>query len=201
MVEKEEQDSMKRFVLSFLLCCILYPSVYAQDCGLERDSLPVFVIQDRELATLVNDFIVKAQTLDNNSSTTFHMHINLRDSVVSVSLDMKAQNVNSDSLVLFKNPNWHQAFIRHQDILFFANITSSTYAYKYDVLAEWIKRLPTRQDAYFKDPPPDFYEISTWGGNPLEGLIFSSYHEYDGTKWHHGYIDQIDDPDEFEWIK
>ncbi|MDR1756014.1 MAG: hypothetical protein LBR65_03515 [Culturomica sp.] len=188
---------MKRFLLSFLFCSILYPSVYAQEGGLEKDSLPVFVIQDRKLSSIVDEFIAQSQKFDDKSLITFYIHINLGDKVVSVNLDIKEQSVNSDSLILYKNPHYHQAFIRHQNILFFANITSSAYAYKYDVLAEWIKRLPTRQNVYFKDSPVDFYEISEWGGNPLEGLIFSSFHEFDGTKWCHGILE---DGPENEWI-
>ncbi len=198
MDEKEDYDSMKRLLLSFLFCSILYPSIYAQESGLERDSLPVFVIQDRKLASIVDEFITEAQNFDNNSPTKYYIHINLGDNIVSVNLDIKEQNANSDSLILYKNPHWHQAFIWHQDILFFVNITSSAYAYKYDMLIDWIKKLPIRQVVYFRNPPLDFYEISEWGGNPLEGLIFSSLHEFDGTKWYHG-IRAYEDDTEYEW--
>ncbi len=175
-----------------LFCCILFQSVYAQDDVLERDSLPVFIIQDREFASLVDDFIVNAQNFINNFPVTFHIDINLGNDVMSVGLNLKEHIRNSDSLILYKNTHIHQAFIWHQTILFFTNITSFAYAYNYDMLTGLIKRSPRKQEVYFKDTPPDFYEISEWGGSPLEGLTFSSFHEYDGTKWYHG-IRFIDD--------
>jgi len=177
---------MRILALSFLFLCTLYPSVFAQKRGLERDSLPVFIIQDPELAFIIDTFIADSQKFINNSSVTFHININLGNDQMSVSLELKEQNENSDSLILYKNSHCHQAFIQHDDILFFAYIKSSTYAYNYDKLSKMIKRLSNKHSIYFQDPPPDFYDISEWGGNPLEGLLFFSFHEYADKKWYHG---------------
>lgn len=181
---------MRKIAMGLLFCCALYPSVYAQEGGLERDSLPVFVIQDREFASIMDNFIDKAQIIDCDAPTAYHIYINLFDigltDEIHFLLDRRKQNESSDSLILYKNPHYHQAFIQHRDVLFRANIHSYANSFNYHLLTKMLEVLPNKQSIYFKDPPPGFYDLNRRGGNPLEDTIFDSFHEYDGSKWSHG---------------
>lgn len=194
---------MRKITLCFMLCCTLYASVYAQEGRLERDSLPVFVIQDEGLASIVDNFIVEARKLDYQSPATFHVYITLYNIGLSDEihflLDLRKQSEISDSLILYKNPHYHQAFIQHRDVLFRANITSYSDSFNYHLLTKMLKVLPRKQSIFFKDPPPDLYELNRRGGNPLEDTILDSFHEYDGKKWYHG-IRIYKDDYEFEFL-
>lgn len=195
---------MKRIALIFLFCCMLYTSGYAQKGGLEKDSLPVFIIQDRELASIVDDFIAKAQKIDCHAPTAYHIYVNLYDinltDEVHFLLDRRIQHESSDSLILYKNPYYHQAFIRHRDVLFRANIHSYADSFNYHLLTEMLKVLPEKQAIYFKTPPPDFYDLNQRGGHPMEDTILDSVHEYSRKKWFHG-IRIYKDDDEFLEVK
>ena len=194
---------MRKIAFSFLFCCTLYTGMYAQECGLQRDSLPVFVIQNRELASIVDDFISETQRINYDAPAAYHIYISLFDRGSSDEmhflLDLRKQSENSDSLILYKNPHFHQAFILHRNVLFRANITSYAASFNYHLLTTMLKALPRKQSIYFKDPPPDFYDLNRRGGNPFEDTIFDSFHEYEGTKWYHGMRVYKDEP-EFEFI-
>lgn len=187
---------MRRIVLNFLFCCTFCTGVYAQDGGLQRDSLPVFVIQDQEFASIVDDFIDKAKKIDNHTSAAFNISITLSDigltDEIHLWLNLREQCEFSDSLTFYKNPHSHQAFILHRNVLFRANIDSYATSFNYHLLTEMLKVLPKKQSILLKAPPPEFYDLNRSGGNPLEDTILESFHEYDGKKWFHG-INIIDD--------
>ena len=193
---------MRRIVFGFLFCCTLCSSVLAQEVGLERDSLPVFIIQDRELASIVDNFIAESQKIECNAPTAYHIYVNLSDinltDQVHFLLDRREQNEISDSLILYKNPNYHQALIRHKNVLFRVNIHSYANSFNYPRLTGMLTVLPEKQVVYFQDPPPDFYDLNRRGGNPLEDTLLDSFHEYDGTKWYHGIRVY---KDEFEFLE
>lgn len=181
---------MRKIVLSFLFYFALYSSVFAQERGMERDSLPVFVIQDRELASIVDDFIDMAQKIDNDAPAAFNISITMSDigltDEINFWLNLREQNENFDPFILYKNPHFHQAFILHRNVLFRANIHSYAASFNYHLLTKMLEVLPKKQSIYFKDPPPDFYDLNLNGGHPLEDTILESFHGYDGTKWYHG---------------
>ncbi len=181
---------MRKIVVGFLLCWVLYPSVYAQKGGIERDSLPVFVIQDRKFASIVDDFIDNAQKIDDHTATAFNISITLSDigltDEIQFWLNLRKQSEFSDSLILYKNPHSHQAFILHRNVLFRANIDSYATSFNYHLLTTMLKMLPEKRVVYFRDAPSDFYDLNRNGGNPLEDTILESFHRYDGKKWSHG---------------
>lgn len=181
---------MRRIVLIFLLSYALHPSVYAQECGLERDSLPVFVVLDETLGAILDDFIAEAKKIDCLTPTAYHIYIDLFDigltDEMHFLLDRRKQNENCDSLILYKNPHYHQAFILQKGVLFRANIHSFADSFNYHLLTEMLKVLPEKQAINFKVPPSDFYDLNQIGGNPLEDTILDSFHRYDEKKWSHG---------------
>lgn len=196
---------MKGMVLISLFVCAFCLSVNAQGNGLEKKLLPVFVIQDLELARIVDGFIADAKNKEQDTPTVYNIYIDLYDIVAAnefhMILDRRKHYASLDSMVFYKNPNYHQALIKHKGVLFRTNITSHASIFNYDALSDLIKRLPIRQEAYFKDPPPDFYNLNLRGGNPFKDTILDSYYEYDGTKWHCGFRAFEDDTNLNQEIK
>jgi hypothetical protein len=165
-------------------------NAYAQDGNLERDSLPVFVIQDEELRSIFDDFIAEARKMGYHNSQDYGaninvVHINFTDEM-SLLLNVRKQHETLDFGVLYRNPNYHQAFIKHNDILVRTHIKSYSNSFNYHILTGMLKVLPVKQTIYFKDPPSGFYDLNRMGGDPMDDTLLDSYCEYYDTKWHRG---------------
>ncbi len=189
---------MKKVVLGLLFCWAFYPNLYAQKDGIERDSLPVFVVKDQELASIMDDFIDKAREFENHPAAVFNISITLCDvgltDEIRLWLNLREQCEFSDSLILYKNPHSHQAFILHRNVLFRANIDSYANSFNYHLLTKMLKVLPKKQSIYLANPPSGYYDLNLNGGDPMKDTLLESFHEYDGTKWYHGIREIVDDP-------
>lgn len=189
---------MKRVVtvLGFLFCLMFYPNLYARNEGIERDSLSVFEIQDLELAAIFDNFIDQAQNLDLEGAV-FWTVFSRDDSIILVDLDVRKQPELSDSLILYKNPHFYLALVRHRNVLFRAYIDFS--ATSHPMLKKMLRALPQKQSVYMKDPPSGYYDLNLRGGDPLRDTLLESFwFYYDNKEWREGlYIDYIDDTLEF----
>jgi hypothetical protein len=183
--EQQDEDNMRKLVLGILFSCILHSPVCAQENGLVRDSLPVFIIQDREFASIVDEFIADVKRLDNKTTATFRIDIDIVKDAMYMWLSHIELNRNPNRQILYKSAHDHWAFIRHQNVLFPVNIRSYVVSFNYYILTEMLKVLPEKQDVYFKDFPSDFDDRTSVMGN----VLFFLDYRYDGTKWHKGILE------------
>jgi hypothetical protein len=186
---------MKKIAFSFLFGCILCTSVFAQDSGLERYSLPVFIIQNCELASLVNDFIEDSKCLDNDHPLViFYISFDfIGDDSIYVTLRADKPSKDSDSLILHQDPHGQLALIRHGDVLLRADIDySRDPVFNYQVLTDMLKTLPDKQTVYLK------MSHITRKGDVIDGNNLKiAYLLYDGIKW---YLSDFMEIDTEEWI-
>lgn len=179
---------MKTITFCILFLCLFCSQGYAQDEVLERYSLPVFTIQDSELAAIVDEFLVVVQNIEGDYSSVLYIYVYIEQyyGTIHFNLKLSKQIDTFDSLVLYKNPNYYQAFVQHNNVLFRLNIESYGSVFNYDLVTNMIKRLPNKQSVYFKDPPPGYYDINLRGEGSTANSIYDSFHEYNGVEWYHG---------------
>ena len=161
------------------MACI---SLFAQDRALEKDSLFVYTVIDKDITAFLDTFILETRNVPYPSKDYF-IYINIgNNDYLEIILDCRKQNEDLDSIILYKHPYYHQAFILHQDILFQANFESYDVT-NYCKLAEWLKKVHKKQCVYFKNPPPDFYDNSGKGEIDYEDELMGWLVDFYDGKW------------------
>jgi len=163
---------MKKNAFLFLFFCIVCVELFSQKCDYITDSLFVYTVVDREITAIIDSFIIETQSIKYLSMDYF-LYFQLRgDNALTIILDCRKKKEVSDSVFLFKNPHYNQAFILHQDILFKANFTSDDIT-KYCNLSDFLKKYEKKQFVYFINAPSDFYDISLKGEIDYEDELMS----------------------------
>jgi hypothetical protein len=165
---------------------------------LEKDSLSVYIVIDKDFAAIIDSFIMETQSI-NYPSIDFFIYINLfDDSTLDVILDSRKQKENSDSIILYKHSYFQQAFILHQDRLFQANFMSYFDITNHYILTELFAKQPIKQCVYFKKPPPNFYDVSQKGEIEYEDRLITWGYDYYYGEWRESikiyfYLDNTND--------
>lgn len=181
---------MKKLVLCILFCWAFCSNTYAQSENIGTDSLPVFAIQDRELADVFDDFIDRAKDID-RTGTIFGVSFGLFDEghpkgemYVYMYVVRPAEPYPQDSLTLYRPHEFNWGFIQHRDILFRAQFHSYATEFNYYMLTDRLKKLPKKQKVCMKLPPQGYYDSRPayeYNDRRLDCL-----YSYDGEKWVYG---------------
>lgn len=188
---------MKKIVCGLLFCWVACFNLYAQEETseqvLEEASMPVFVIRNRGLAAVFDDFIDKAKGI-NRSGTIFGVSFTMFDIDSKDKVDICIYAVRppepQDSLTLYIPRDFQWAFIRHRDILFRVQFYSYTTSFNYYLLTDMLKKLPQKQKIYLKNPPPDYYPRPVY---EYPELLLAEMYDYNGEEWYYGIRVWIDE--------
>jgi hypothetical protein len=176
---------MKQIVFPFLFFYMVYLNLHCQNDILTRDSLSVFVVVNKDIANILDSFIVNAEYSNYYPLAVFIMYVDLYDNGdLSLVLDLRKQEKYSDSIILYKHSYFYQAFISHQNILFQVNFMTYFEIKNYYKLTELLKIQQKKQLVYFKKPPPDFYDTSRKGEIDYKDMLKTWGYEYYNEQWH-----------------
>jgi hypothetical protein len=161
---------MRQIVLAFLLSLLFYPSLYSHcetsenDDSLKRDSLPVFVIRDKNLSAIIDSFLVDVQSINYTLPVVMALYIDFYENgSIALGVELLKQRKTSDSTILYLNPNFRQAFVLHQDVLFQVYFGAPSSKTLFEGLSGLLTELPTKQPVLFRERPKGFYEIGRKG--------------------------------------
>ena len=173
---------MKNFLFVYLFFLIASISLFAQDHTLKKDSLFVYTVLDKNITAFLDTFIIETRRIKYPSKDYF-IYVNFwGNDNLTISLDCRKQKEDRDSIILYQNPYFQQAFILHQDILFQANFESNDIT-NYHKLTEIFEKVDERHCIYFKNPPLDFYDLSRKGEIDYEDQLISWLIDYYLGKW------------------
>jgi hypothetical protein len=158
--------------------------IYSQNDILERDSLPVFIVVDEDIISFLDSFIADAQHSSSYPFVVFIMYIDLYDNGnLSLILDLRKQEMHTDSIILYKPSCFYQAFVLHQNILFQVNFMSYFDVTNYYKLAKMLEKQPIKQCVYFKKPPSNFYDTNRKGEIDYEDMLMTWGYDYFNGEW------------------
>jgi hypothetical protein len=171
----------KKNICLLVFGAILFSTkLLSQESTFQKDTLPIFVVKDKNIAVYIDSFLFDTyHRYDNFSDGLFVMYIGLFDKKeneldkMKITLFLRKQDKDSDPIILYKNPNYQQAFVLHRSVLFQANFKSYFDPANFQKLPEILKELPIKQRVYFKEPPPEFYDVRLHGEIPYEDEIMS----------------------------
>ena len=156
-------------------------SLFAQDRALNKDSLFIYTVIDKDITVFLDTFIIETRNVEYPSKDYF-IYISIWDDDLTIIMDCRKRKECLDSIILYRHPFFHQAFIQHQDILFQANFELSDTT-NYCKLTDLLKKGHEKQCVYFNNPPPDFYDTSRKGEIDYEDELMSWLIDYYHGKW------------------
>ena len=172
---------MKIFLFLYFFCTTGI-SLFAQDRALEKDSLFVYTVINKDITAFLDTFIMETHCIAYPSKDYF-IYVELgSNGYLSIIMDCRKQKENSDSIIMFKHTYYHQAFILHQDILFRANFASMDVT-NYCKLTEILEKVHIKQCVYLKDSPQGFYDTSGKGEIDNEDELMGWLVDYYEGKW------------------
>ena len=110
---------MKKVLCILLGLQVLSLCLFSQSKG-KISSLPVYRVADKDLAVIIDSFIVAAKNCTLYPSVDFFLYVSLyKDtSLVDLILDLRKKEDSLDVKILYDNPNCRQILVCHNDCLF-----------------------------------------------------------------------------------
>jgi len=147
---------MKKLFLFFIFS-ILWLSSFSQEDKLEKDSLPIYVVIDENIAAIIDSFIMDAQSI-NYHFMDYFIYFDLFDNGnFTLNLNTRKQKRTLDSIVLYKHPNCFQVFVQHSSLLIETTICKfPNFDCKNCYPIEILKDVGIKQSIYYDEIPVDY---------------------------------------------
>lgn len=175
---------MKKLLIIFLFFLAIDSNLYSQKGITGSDSLSVYMVVDKDIATIIDSFIVDAQNSIYYPIGMLSIYLDLYDDgSMFLTLNLIKNLKPVDSIILYKNPYYHQCFILYNDILFQANFMAHNDVLNYCNLTNLFTTSLKKQIVFFKKPPPDFYDTRRSGEIVYEDIIIGYGYDYYQGRW------------------
>jgi len=177
---------MKKMLFTSLILYLFCLNLFSQDEMLGKDSLPVYTVIDKDIAAIIDSFIMETRPIA-YPIIDFFIYIDIfDDNTLNVVLDSRKGKRISDSIILYKHPNCFQVFVSHGNHLIETIICKRPYFDCKDCYpTKILKNLGIKQGVYYQEIPVDFYRDNLVKGEiPYEDLLTGWMYDYYEGKWH-----------------
>lgn len=172
---------MKKLFMSLLFCITVLPKSDAQGEISGSDSLCVYSVIDENISLFLDSFIHEAKSNSNFSEGSFVFYLDLYENGnMFLTMYLINHSQSPDSILLYKNPYYHQNFVLFKGLLIQANFRAYNNVLNFCKLTKMFS-LDFKQNVYFKKPPPDFFDTRLSG--EIDIIIGHGY-DYYKEHWH-----------------
>lgn len=177
---------MKKVLCVLLGLQVLSLYLFSQSNG-KISSLPVYRVADKDLAVIIDSFIVAAKNCTLYPSVDFFLYVSLyKDtSLVRLILDLRKKEDSLEAKILYDNPNCRQILVCHNDCLLETTICEYPDFDRVSKLPDGLfKKTRKKQKVLYKEPPLDYFDANPVKGEvEYESQIFGWYYYYENNHW------------------